>query len=77
VSSKLNTAAAYILRAATVAALLTAVTLGAVFASQPAFAEQESKTTVVTKPATDIRSGTQRSRTLSSDRNAEAVRALL
>lgn len=76
-SGNLNTAAAYILRAATVAVLLTAVTLGAVFASQPAFAEEKSKTPVVTQPVTDITSGIQRSRTLSSDRNAEAVRALL
>ena len=76
-SSNLNTAAAYILRSATVAVLLTAVTLGAVFASQPAFAEEKSKMPVVTKQVTDITSGIQRSRTLSSDRNAEAVRALL
>jgi hypothetical protein len=76
-SSNLSNIAAYILRSATVAVLLTAVTLGAVFASQPAFAEEKSKTPVVTKQVTDITSGIQRSKTLSSDRNAEAVRALL
>ena len=76
-SSTLSTAVAYILRSAAVAVLLTAVALGAVFASQPALAEEKSKTPVLTKPVTDITSGIQRSRTLSSDRNAEAVRALL
>ena len=71
-----KTAASFCLRSAIVALTLTAVTVGALLASQPASAEEKSKTPVVTRPNADT-SGIQRSRTPSADRNAEAVRSLL
>jgi hypothetical protein len=70
-----KTAAAYMLRSVTVAIVLTAVTLGAVFASQPSFAEEKDKKPVVTQ---QVRTGDiVGDKMKSANRNAEAVRALL
>lgn len=70
----LNGIAGMVLRSAIVAFVLTAVALGALFASQPAAAEE--KKPVLTQTTNDT-NGIQRSKTRSADRNAEAVRALL
>jgi hypothetical protein len=70
-SNNLRKTAAYGLRGLTVALILTAVTLAALFAVQPASAEEQKQT------ATTTNQPVVPDRMKSANRNAEAVRALL